>query len=202
MGIEENNDRTADFRGIEIKCKQRKSDLHAGTGKINLFQNAPVWLEKMPAIERLKTIGQIISGRFSCYSQVNTTPNNLGLSLALAPVLERIELHRATIPIGYWLNETLEERLIEKHSRAVFIKADVRKTSAGVNFRYNELVYCERPDIQRFIKLVEKNQLVFEFLMTEKPAGTVRNHGYPWRLNKEDLLDDLFAMKIRLRGES
>jgi hypothetical protein len=44
-----------------------------------------------------------------------------------------------------------------------------------------------------------QNQLVFEFLMSEKESGQVRNHGYPWRLNSENLLDQLFAVKARLR---
>jgi hypothetical protein len=36
-------------------------------------------------------------------------------------------------------------------------------------------------------------------MMSEKPAGKVRNHGYPWRLVREDLLDQLFAVRVKLR---
>jgi hypothetical protein len=49
LGIEENNDQTADFKGIEIKCQGMKEGDIAGFGKINLFQAAPVWTVKSTA---------------------------------------------------------------------------------------------------------------------------------------------------------
>src|SRR3546814_2026423 len=75
--------------------------------------------------------------------------------------------------------ERLAERLAEKHSRAVFITAESRRASANTQYKYTELVYCERPDIQKFIDMVDLRRVVFEFTMTERPPGRVRNHGYP-----------------------
>jgi hypothetical protein len=101
--------------------------------------------------------------------------------------------------LGYWPHKVLEARLQEKHSRTVFVKADVKTSSQGQQFRYNEVVYCERPSIDRFVDLVEARQLVFEFLMSEKPGSRVRNHGYPWRLVNEDILSDLFSLQVKVR---
>ena len=67
-------------------------------------------------------------------------------------------------------------------------------------YRYHGLVYCERPDIQRFLDMVESRRIVFEFLMHESPPGRVRNHGYPWRLVDQRELGQLFAIQVRLRG--
>lgn len=92
----------------------------------------------------------------------------------------------------------LEGRLREKHSRAVFIKADVRTTAGRQRFHYKELIYCERPSIQRFNDLVQSKRIVFEFLMSEK-GGKVRNHGYPWRLTSEESLSELFSLRVKLR---
>jgi hypothetical protein len=60
-------------------------------------------------------------------------------------------------------------------------------------------VYCTNPSIARFVDLVANRNIVFEFLMTERPPGHVRNHGYPWRLVRAELLDQLFTFQVKLR---
>lgn len=199
-GIEENNDQNADYKGIEIKCKLKK-DARSSAGKINLFQMAPAWSHKAKGIDRLRKIGIADSaGAYSCYSQVTPIANNLGLRLLVQPPLGDIDLHWHQDKLGGWSREKLEQRLAMKHSRAAFIKAESRPHNGRVQYRYNEFVYCEQPDIGRFIDMVGKRRIVFEFAMTERPLGSVRNHGYPWRLVDQRELDLLFAFQIRLRG--
>jgi len=200
LGIKENNDKTADFHGIELKCKRLK-DVGAGAhGKVNLFQQGPQWTNTSTSLERIKAIGQLKKdGLWACYSQVTTTENNLGLRLKDSPENSRIDLQKNETLVGHWLHQTLEQRLLEKHSRAAFILADAKATKTGSRFCYKELIYCELPTVDRFRDLIGRNQLVFEFLMSEKAGGTVRNHGYPWRLVREELLDQLFTVRIKLR---
>lgn len=199
VGIEENNDRRADYRGIEIKCKQVK-DTGGRGGKINLFQQAPAWENTLTALERLRLIGQPDEqGRFACHSQVTTTANNLGLWLNPVATPDQVDLLKGDARFGYWLHTVLAERLREKHSRAVFVKAEVRKVAGRQRFHYKELVYCERPSIQRFNDLMQDRRIVFEFIMAEKEGGRVRNHGYPWRLTSDEYLCDLFSLRVKLR---
>jgi MvaI/BcnI restriction endonuclease family len=201
LGIKENNDQVADFYGIELKCKQKKEAGYAVGGKINLFQNAPVWINsEESSIDRLKLFGQLDrEGRFSCYSQVTTIANNLLLRLILDAHENQIDLHKAEILVGHWPHKTLQKRLLEKHSRAAFIATEVKNKKSGAKYSYNELVYCEQPTIERFLNLVSQNKIVFEFAMRENSRGGVRNHGYPWRLISESLLDQLFTVRARLR---
>ena len=199
VGIEENNDQRADFKGIELKCKLKK-DLRPMGGKINLFQMAPDWTDRRRGIDRLRTMGKADqSGYFSCYSQVTTTANNLGLRLDVQPLSTNIDLNKDLDRLGVWEQERLARRLAEKHSRAVFVKAESRTRAGTIQYRYNELIYCERPDIERFVSMVGARHIVFEFMMREKPPGRVRNHGYPWRLVDEGKLDQLFAFQVKLR---
>lgn len=198
MGIEENNDQGADFRGIEIKCKLRREKTSGG--KINLFQLGPRWKLGHTNIERLRLIGQKgVDGLHSCYSQVTTTPNNRGLNLAPKPTRD-VDLLWNGSHAGTWLGLDLARRLKQKHSRAVFVKADRRRFGDVVKYHYNELVYCEHPDIDRFIAMIKSKSIVFEFTMSERAGGVVRNHGYPWRLCDEKLLDELFAIRLGLRS--
>jgi hypothetical protein len=200
LGIKENNDQTADFRGIELKCKMKKVSHASALGKLNLFQAGPVWCIEGSALDRLKLIGKVTGdGLYSCYSQVTTKPNNLGLALGLHGLEESIQLLKFETMVGHWTNESLNRRLLEKHSRAAFILASVRVSKSKTCFRYDELIYCEKPTIDNFLNLVNQNSLVFEFIMSEKANGKVRNHGYPWRLVREEMLDQLFGVKIKLR---
>ncbi len=199
IGIDENNDQRADFRGIEIKCKQIR-EVGGRGGKINLFQKAPRWDQRLRGIERLRMIGAPDeNGRYACHSQVSTTSNNLGLWLDLASSPDQVDILKNENRFGYWPHSDLEQRLQEKHSRAVFVKAETRTSSGRQRFHYTELVYCERPSILNFTNLISNRRIVFEFLMNENEAGHVRNHGYPWRLASADHLSELFSFRIRLR---
>jgi hypothetical protein len=197
-GIEENNDQTADFKGIEIKCKQVK-EAKIG-GRINLFQRAPNWIAKSTGIERLRVLGRAdADGHYNCYSQISGIANNLGLQLRTDLSDEQIDLLRNDVPFGYWPHPVLAKRLSEKHSRAVFVKAHVRTSGGQQSFHYREIVYCEMPSISRFVGLVDSRRIVFELTMSERENGKVRNHGYPWRLTHEDWLSELFSLRVKLR---
>ena len=200
FGIKENNDKTADFHGIELKSKRKKENQSSTTGKINLFQQGPVWAQKLTAKERIRLIGmQNDAGLYTCYSQLTTKSNNLNLRLKLAPAESRIDLHKNDESMGHWLHTLLEARLLEKQQRAAFILASEKITKTKHFYCYEELIYCERPSINRLIDLISQNQVVFEFTMSEKPDGRIRNHGYPWRLNRPELLDQLFDLRVKLR---
>lgn len=200
-GIKENNDKRADFKGIEIKCKLHRAGI--ASGKINLFQQSPTWSNKLHAIDRLKQIGlRRPNGLYACYSQVTTTPNNLGLRIDVDPPPGNLNLRKQATDIGLWTRDTLAKRLAEKHSRAFFVKAETRKIPGNVQYHYVDVVYCARPNIDRFVDMVCERKLVFEFTMHETASGGVRNHGYPWRLNDESLFDQLYALQVQLRGEA
>lgn len=199
VGIEENNHQEADFRGIEIKCMLRNGSA-ASSGKLNLFQSGPRWLIPGPNLQRLQLIGAFNEkGVLSCYSQVTRTPNNKGLWLAHSLEQPLLKILKNDLAIGEWDYASLSNRLREKHSRAVFIVAESRKNAGNVQYRYKDLLYCERPHIDRFVSLIDARRIVFEFTMHTDKSGKVRNHGYPWRLVDERDLEQLFAYQIQLR---
>jgi hypothetical protein len=152
------------------------------------------------AKELIRILGKPdVEGLYACYSQVTTTPNNLGLLLDILHASKKIDLRKRADALGYWPFPQLAKRLAEKHSRAAFVKAQVRNTKSKSRFAYEELVYCDRPSIDRFINLVADRNIVFEFTMSEKRGGKIRNHGYPWRMIRAEFLDQLFAFQIKLR---
>lgn len=200
IGIKENNDQKADFHGIEIKCKGLKESGGTLSSKINLFQAGPTWVTRHSAKERIRQIGKLEDdGLYSCFSQLTVTPNNLRLLLDVLPTEQRIDLKKDTEQLGYWAFERLLRRLIQKHSRTAFIKARIQRTKTKTRYSYEEFIYCDQPSMERFIELVAARNIVFEFTMSEKSGGEVRNHGYPWRLIRSEFMDSLFGFQIRLR---
>jgi len=200
LGIKENNNQTADFNGIEIKCKGVREGKAADSGKVNLFQAGPVWCERLSTRQRIRSLGTPgADGLYKCRSQVTTRANNLGLLLNISSLESKIDLRKNENRIGYWPFKRLEKRLAEKHSRAVFVKARTRVGGEATQYAYEELVYCDRPSIDRFLNLVSDRNIVFEFIMAEEADGRARNHGYPWRLIRADFLGSLFTFQIKLR---
>lgn len=200
LGIVENNDKRADFKGIEIKTKGTKDGATSTSTKINLFQEGPTWYLNATAKERIRVLGRpAANGLYACYSQLTTSSNNLGLLLDVIDHQSKIDVRKEQEALGFWSFNQLEGRLLEKHSRTAFVKAKTRATKAKTQYSYEELVYCDQPSIARFVELVEHRNIVFEFTMSEKPDGRIRNHGYPWRLVRSEFLDQLFAFQIKLR---
>ena len=121
-------------------------------------------------------------------------------------VVSELDSHEVTNALDQ-ANRELSQRfdfkdtgaVFELNGLTVFVKAQVRTSGGRQSFRYKEIVYCERPSISRFVELVESRRIVFEFLMSERENGKVRNHGYPWRLIREDWLSDLFSLRVKLR---
>jgi hypothetical protein len=138
-------------------------------------------------------------GLYACQSQVAPVPNNLGLVLEVLDADSKIDLRKKSDALGYWKFKKLEARLFEKLARTAFVKARTRGTKTKTQFSYEEVIYCDKPSITRFVDLVENRKIVFEFLLSEKPDGSIRNRGYPWRLISEEFLDQLFAFQIKLR---
>lgn len=200
LGIRENNDKKADFKGIEIKCKGIKEGGGSSSSKQNLFQEGPTWTVKATAKELIRILGKPrADGRYACHSQVTPKPNNLGLLLDVLNADSKIDLRKNADALGYWTFRQLEIRLAEKHARTAFVKASSRSTKSKTQFHYEELVYCANPSISRFVDLVEQRKIVFEFLMSEKTDGSIRNRGYPWRLIRSEFQDNLFTFQIKLR---
>ncbi|GAB2753736.1 MvaI/BcnI family restriction endonuclease [Sinomonas soli] len=204
VGIEENNSPDADYKGIEIKCILDNEN-GAQKGNLNLFQCGPKWELPAPNAKRLETIGAINGeGRLACYSAVTTVPNNRGLWLSRDPEESLLRIQKSGpaghIPVGTWPLERLAKRLAQKHTRAVFVSTKRRRGDDGIDsYYYDELLYCEEPSIERFIDLMHNRRVIFEFAMSQKESGGIRNHGYPWRLVDERDLDLLFARQIKLR---
>jgi len=200
MGIKENNDSRADFRGIEIKTF-RSADLKMTRAeKTNLFLKEPRWADKLPNMaERIKKYGYIDdTGRYALYSTVKKDENSHHLKLSVVTSAGKIDIERYTIPIAFYNYTDIQKRLAEKHNETAFIAANSRGSGASEEFHYRMLTYCTSPNISSFVSLLASGSILLELRMHIGASGTVRNHGSAFRIMK-DKIPDLFRLVRCLR---
>lgn len=203
LNIRENNDRTADYKGIEIKSYRSEELKMAGTDKQNLFLQEPVWIDGISTpVQRIREYGYFDDrrSRYAWYSTVKINPNSHGLAFTVSNGEKELRMTRGSLPVARYDYDVIDQRLKEKHRETVFIAASAKGTGANEMFHYRTLTYCVNASVKSFIPLVESGHVMLEIRMHVKPDGSARNHGSAFRINKNKL-PDLFSVVRNLRGE-
>lgn len=199
LQIEENNSPGGDLLGMEIKAYRDSESKFDDHEKMNLFLKEPEWLDGLKSADRIKTYGYIDdNGRQAWYQSVTVNVNKNGLRLAVDHDNKRVLFLRHDKTIGQWPFDTLEKRLLEKHSETVFVAAESRGNGSEEEFYYRTVTYCASPSVKKLIKLIEEGDVVLELRMHVKETGGARNHGTAFRVRKHRLID-LYKVQQRCR---
>lgn len=200
MGIKENNDNWADFKGIEIKTF-RSSELKMNRAeKTNLFLKEPRWSDGLYNMaERVKKYGYVDdNGRCALYSTVKIDTNSHQLKFSIIHASDKIEIEKQSIPIAFYQYIDIKKRLEEKLNETAFIAAKNRGAGISEEFHYRTLTYCMNPSVSSFISLLASGNIMLELRMHIGSSGTVRNHGSAFRVMKNKI-PDLYRMVTCLR---
>lgn len=189
LQIRENNSPRGDLLGMEIKAyRERESD--SDHRKMNLFLKEPNWLDDLKSADRIRKFGYIDpEGREAWYQSVTFRTNEAGLKLVVKPKTQHVELQRHHIPIARWDYSTLESRLHEKLSEAVFVAAATQGTGSEEQFHFRKVTYCAKPSLKRLLDILKEGDVILELRMHIKPTGGARNHGTAFRIRKHRLKD-------------
>ncbi len=196
MGLKENNFSGPDFEDIEIKCYTQKNALT----KKNLFLKEPEWCDDLGSmVERVKIYGYLNEEkRQALYSSVTIKRSSHSFNFHVSRSDKRVYLRFENRNIGFWDFKTLQDRLDEKLSKAMYIGTNKTIKNKTEYFDYNEVTFCSEPFIDSFINLIEVGQIILELRMHINEAGSIRNHGTGFRIN-EKYLPDLYATIQKLR---
>lgn len=203
MGIKENNDSWADFKGIELKTFRSEELKMNRAEKTNLFLKEPRWSDGLPnMVERVKKYGYVDeNGRYALYSTVKIDESGHKLKFAIVSAKEKIDIERQSVPIAFYQYKEIQKRLEEKHNETAFIAAQSRGKGISEEFYYRTLTYCMKPSISSFITLLAAGNVMLELRMHIGASGSVRNHGSAFRIMK-DKIPDLFRTVRCLRDAS
>ena len=182
LGIEMNDSKKPDYKGIELKSKRTKSNTRGA-----LFTNAPDWeLSKCKSgTEIADRYGYLRPGLERKTLQVTVStlkPNAQGLGLEVNWKDEWLEMdHYATQAdangkftklhnVSVWTLLHLHERLSEKHHETFWIDAESRIRNGVEEFRVMSIDHTKNPMVPQFDVLLEQGKIKLD-LMLSRPSG-------------------------------
>ncbi len=203
LGIRRNPSKTPDYKGIELKA----SRIFKNVTRSNLFDQVPDWANScgMNRVKLLNTYGRWNEEdqRFALYCTITAhEPNTFGLFNELNIENDTLVTYYcpkdSSIPRRYvaqWDVSVLKNRLLEKHPETFWVKATNKKENGTEYFRYDSIVHTRNPNPELIPELIDEGVITVDFLIHRKANGTVRDHGFPFKI-KPNCLQLLFPKPI------
>ena len=203
LGINPNSSKNPDYKGIELKATRSKKN------RSNLFSCVPNWKNS-----RLKSTKDILNER-GLYNKADdrvalyhtlavNKPNSYNMVLRMQndSQLDQNYIHNDSSEEHdvNWDIEELKKRLVNKHPKSFWVKADAQIHGDSEHFRYDEIIFTQSPNTNYFVNLLEEGIITIDFAMHFRKNGAARDHGYLFKI-LPDKLNLLFPSpkKINLK---
>ena len=190
LGINPNSSKNPDYKGIELKTTRNKKN------RSNLFSCVPNWKNS-----RLKSTKDILNER-GLYSEADDRvalyhtlavdkPNSYNMVLRMQSdyQLDQNYIHTNSFEEHdvNWDIEELKKRLMIKHPKSFWVKADAQIHGGTERFRYDEIIYTQSPNTNYFVNLLEEGIITVDFAMHFRKNGAARDHGYLFKIFPDKL---------------
>lgn len=195
LGIKANSSKLPDYKGIELKTTRMEPE--KSTHKLTLFAQSPDWENS-----RLKNASQILDEWGYMSESKGVMRRNLNCTIsALSPnpqglylsVLENRKIlmnygikDNQTLEVVQWKLDDLKARLKEKHHDTFWINASTEIRSGIEYFRYDAVTYTSKPNVYLLNHLLDNGTITLDYAMHIKPDGKPRDHGYLFRIAKDN----------------
>ena len=172
LGIPINSSKNPDYKGIEIKSFRGERN-----NRKNLFAQVANWdLSKIKSSrEMLDAYGYDRDGIRKLYCTVSTKIfNSQGLKLRMnekAGLLTEFSNADDMEDVLVWDMSQLNKRLLDKHAKTFWVKADVKKIKGKEFFRFSEVEYTKSPIVTQFGTLLSGGQITLDHLIKENGAS-------------------------------
>lgn len=192
LGVEENNSKEADYKGVELKCFRKgklKSSLQT------LFTMEPEWNGIKSRNSRkiiLNNYGYSSDGEIKLNTTVTSSENNRGWSLEIENGYVNI-LNYGDLVARYSTKSIVDKFRDGKLKELVTIGADVKKENRKEYFNYNEMKYYTDVSEENIITLISEGKLKIDIRMNSE-----KNYGTAFRLNRNLYLDDLYETCVEV----
>lgn len=198
LGIQANSSRTPDFLGIELKSTRIARRGATPRTRTTLFSQIPDWsISALNAVGLLTTYGyRNDTGRLQLYCTLKSTPNSLGLFLAIDDHSDNLDARHRPVTgpdrdAVTWQLAALRAALRAKHRQSAWVKAECRGTGENEEFRYVEVSLTQHPIASNLTPLFVSGAITVDLLMHELPTSggklRVRDHGYLFKIHPSDI---------------
>jgi hypothetical protein len=176
LGIAQNNDKSADFMGIELKTK-------SVVGLQTLFSRTPssfgVFSSKSEMFEA-NCYFDPKKGRKALYTSFNHFGDSLGFKLSVFE--NEVQILREHRLMMVYSLKRLEDALLSKLNKTVFIELKKFSVKDQEYCEIGEVNYCEGLMATNFLRLVEAGNIYLDLTLSMDTNGTIRDHGFLWRI--------------------
>ena len=198
LGIERNNSRAPDYKGIELKTTRltRHGSERAAT-RSTLFTKVPD--DGLTYREIVETYGkwQVPRGstlaRLQLYETFTTQRvNAYGLELEVNTAADRLEMkyaqeQRLMKYVSSWQMANLKSALLLKHHETFWVKAVSEDREGREFFRYDKVLHTKQPNASLLAPLLDSGKITLDLAAHFKEDGKWRDHGMLFKMRPEDI---------------
>ena len=197
LGIERNNSKAPDYKGIELKTTRlTRNGGNRTTTRSTLFTRVPdegmsyrqivdaygkVQVPRGSTEARLQMYETLMCARVNAYDLIlEVDVNNDKLNIMYQE--ERVRKY-----VSAWYLENLRKALLLKHHETFWVKAQ-SETRGGIEFfRYDKVLHTKNPNASLLAPLFEANKITVDLAAHYKPDGKWRDHGVLFKMMPDDL---------------
>jgi len=197
LGIERNNAKTPDYKGIELKATRlTRNGESRQTTRSTLFTKVPD--EGMTYREIIDNYGKVqiprgeTNARLQLYETFRVSrPNAYDLVLEVDSNNDQLRMlhqeERLRKYVSAWYLSTLKQTLLTKHHETFWVKALSENRDGREYFRYDRILHTKNPNVSLLAPLLEADKITIDLAAHYKPDGKWRDHGILFKMMPNDL---------------
>lgn len=197
LGIERNNSRSPDYKGIELKATRlTRNGSSRQTTRSTLFTKVPdVGMSYREIIDNYGKVqiprGETIA-RLQLYETFRVSrPNAYDLVLDVDANKDQLRmLHQELTSrkfVSAWYMNTLKQALLLKHHETFWVKALSETRNGREFFRYDKILHTKNPNTSLLAPLFEADKITVDLAAHYNPDGKWRDHGVLFKMMPDDL---------------
>lgn len=199
LGIQRNNKKTPDYKGIELKASRiTKNGEKKTVTRSTLFTKVPdTGLTYSEILEKYGKV-QIPRGKTEPRKQIYETLstqkyNAYGLKLSVDYDNDKLNLIDDVEPkpnlVSSWNLDILRKTLLVKHHETFWVKAASEMRNDIEYFRYDKVIHTKNPNALLLAPLIENGEITADLAAHIKPDGTYRDHGLLFKIFPQNIHD-------------
>ena len=197
LGINRNNSKAPDYKGIELKATRLSRDGKKKAKTRNtLFTKVPdegmtyrqivdnygkVQVPRGDTLARLQLYETFRCSRSNAYDLMLSVDSDKG---KLNILYEHQESKKY---VSSWDIKALQATLLLKHHETFWVKAQSDTINDIEHFRYDKVLHTKNPNASLLEPLLEADKITIDLAAHYKPDGKWRDHGILFKMNPEDL---------------
>ena len=198
LGIERNNSRAPDYKGIELKTTRlTRHGQRRNPTRSTLFTRVPdhglTYRQIVEKYGKWQTPRGSQTPRLQLYETFSTQRiNSYGLGLGLNTNDDRLEMlyannQKLSKYVSSWQMANLKEALLLKHHETFWVKAVSEDHDGREFFRYDSVLHTKQPNVSLLSPLLDSGKITLDLAAHFKEDGSWRDHGMLFKMKMEDI---------------